>query len=84
MKIKHIFIFPAIAGVMQLYAQQNPTANNPLLPLFNGTNSGEFWSRAGNTLNNGTNNILGTKWNSGIFVQTNSGNRMHITHSTLR
>jgi hypothetical protein len=80
MKIKHIFIFPAIAGVMQLYAQQNPTANNPLLPLFNGTNSGEFWSRAGNTLNNGTNNILGTKWNSGIFVQTNSGNRMHITH----
>jgi hypothetical protein len=47
-------------------AQQIPTSNGL------GTNSPNYWSRAGNSGNgaNGQNNIFGTKWNSPIFFIT--------------
>ena len=80
MKIKHMFMLPAIAGMMQLHAQQSKTANSPVLPIFNGTNSREFWSRAGNTAVNGGNNIFGTTggWNSPIYTVTNGFTRTRL------
>ncbi|MCW3084544.1 MAG: Collagen triple helix repeat-containing protein [Bacteroidetes bacterium] len=56
-------------------AQQNPTNNNPASVLLNGTNSGAFWSRAGNTPFGGNNNIFGTLFNSPIYTQTNGAFR---------
>lgn len=51
-------------GIM---AQQAPTNNNPSGNA-SGTNDKKFWSRAGNTMTQGTNNIFGTMWNSPIYT----------------
>ena len=56
------------------WAQQPPTVNNP---NNGGANNVNFWSRAGNT--NGTNNILGTRWNSPIYFITGG-----LTQQTYR
>jgi hypothetical protein len=58
-------------------SQQAPTSSSPPPPN-NGTNNNQFWSRAGNTNNTGTNNLFGTKWNSPIYTQTNGINRMKL------
>lgn len=65
---------------ISLFAQQGPTNNSPSAPSQNGTNARDFWSRAGNTNLNGTNNIFGTLWDSPIFVQTDGGNRLMFSH----
>jgi len=64
------------------YSQQPATNNNPSLPAQNGTNDRAFWSRAGNTQNNGANNIFGTLWNSPIYTQTNGVQRTVLMGST--
>ena len=60
------------------FAQQSPTLSSPALPLLNGQLSEQFWSRAGNTNINGSNNIFGTLWNSPIYTQTNGAYRMKL------
>ncbi|TNF48297.1 MAG: hypothetical protein EP305_05795, partial [Bacteroidetes bacterium] len=52
-------------------AQQAPTNNAPS-GAASGTNSHQYWSRAGNTGSIGLNNILGTLWNSELYIYTNS------------
>ncbi len=50
------------------YAQQVPTITNP---ANGGINSGDYWSRGGNTNANGyVNNIIGTRWNSPMYFIT--------------
>ena len=83
MKIKYMFMLPVIAGMLQTHAQQGPTKNNPVSPLLNGTNAGNFWSRAGNTLLGGTNNIFGTMWNSPIYTVTNGINRTRLNGNLI-
>lgn len=63
-----------------LLAQQAPTNNAPGGNL-SGSSNQLYWSRAGNTDANGQNNILGTLWNSPIYTQTNSINRMKLNGS---
>lgn len=58
-----------------LFGQQSATGNDPS-GAASGTNSQQYWSRAGNTSANGTNNIFGTKWNSPIYTITNGNVRM--------
>jgi hypothetical protein len=60
-----------------LFAQQNPTNNNPS-GTASGSGSNQYWSRAGNNDNQGSNNIFGTLWNSPIYTQTNAINRMKL------
>ncbi|MES2134394.1 MAG: tail fiber domain-containing protein [Bacteroidota bacterium] len=60
-----------------LLAQQSPTNTNPS-GVASGTNDKQFWSRAGNTNTQGTNNIFGTMWNSPIWMTTNNAFRMAI------
>jgi hypothetical protein len=65
---------------MNIFAQQNPTNNNPLAPGQNGRNAIDFWSRAGNSGigANNSNNIFGTLWNSPIYTQTGGVTRMRL------
>lgn len=69
-KVKLLISMFIIATMLN--AQQNPTNNNPG-PATNGTGSPAFWSRSGNTLAGGTNNIFGTAagFNSPIYTETN-------------
>ena len=69
---------------INIFAQpaQPPTSNSPSNPNQNGTNARDFWSRAGNTLANGTNNIFGTLWNSPIYTKTDGTTRTRL-NSTL-
>ncbi len=57
-----------------ILGQQTPTVNNPPSGGLNNTN---FWSRVGNA--NGTNNIMGTRWNSPIYFITGG-----LTQNTYR
>ena len=59
-----------------------PVLNNPASSAANGTNSGEYWSRVGNTNSNGTNNVFGTAagFNSQIWTTTNGVYRMMINN----
>ncbi|MBI3240024.1 MAG: hypothetical protein HYZ43_14470 [Flavobacteriia bacterium] len=68
------FIFVGISA----FAQQIPTTNSPSVPAQNGTNDRAFWSRAGNSQINGSNNIFGTLWNSPIYTQTAGVNRTKL------
>lgn len=63
-----------------LKAQQLPTNNAPAGAALNGSNSSEFWSRAGNTNAPGANinNIFGTLWDSPIYLRTNGLNRVQF------
>lgn len=63
---------------MHSYAQQVPTANNPVGPP-SGQGSAMYWSRSGNTIGGGTNNIFGTQFNSPIYTITNG-----LTATTYR
>ncbi len=67
---------------MNIFAQQNPTANSPAAPGQNGTNARDFWSRAGNSGvgANNSNNIFGTAagFNSPIYTQTDGVTRMRL------
>lgn len=71
---KHIFLLGLLVNGVAAIAQQNPTNNNPVNPAQNGRNDRAFWSRAGNTDQNGSNNIFGTMWNSPIYTVTNGVN----------
>lgn len=59
------------------------TANDPGGATQSGRNDRAFWSRAGNTDNNGTNNILGTRWDSDIWIMTNSVIRSRFTQGSV-
>jgi len=65
-----------------VYGQQNPTNNDPG-GAASGTNNQQYWSRAGNTMANGTNNIFGTAagFNSPIYTVTNGLQRMVLMGS---
>jgi hypothetical protein len=63
------------------FSQQNPTNTSPGGLIPSGQTSNQFWSRAGNTLAFGTNNIFGTRWNSGIYTMTNGQYRMQLNGS---
>lgn len=71
---KHLFLTGLLLPLGMLHAQQNPTNTFPTSST-NGISSNQFWSRAGNTDAFGSNNILGTLWNSPIYIQTNGLNR---------
>ncbi len=74
---KKLWIGIGLICTNYLYAQQAPTNTSPGTAT-NGTTSNQFWSRAGNTDINGTNNIFGTLWNSPIYFSTNNTNRMAL------
>ncbi len=62
MKTKLLFLIIIIK--FYSFAQQSPTNTSPAGVGPSGQNNAQFWSRAGNQLVGGTNNIFGTKWNS--------------------
>jgi hypothetical protein len=78
---KHFLLLGVLVNGAVAIAQQNPTNNNPVNPAQNGRNDRAFWSRAGNTDQNGSNNIFGTLWNSPIYTVTNGANRMKLNGS---
>ncbi len=65
---KQLLLLGVLVGSLYSTAQQLPQ---------NGTSQGQlsidYWSRAGNTNTNGTNNIFGTKWDSPIYTVTGTG-----------
>ena len=60
------------------FAQQAPTLNLPSGAVASGQNNQQFWSRAGNNNSVGSNNILGTLWNSPIYFYTNGLSRLTL------
>jgi hypothetical protein len=80
--MKRIFILIFLGlEALNLKAQQAPTGN---VPANNPTSqAGSAWYRGGNsnTTLAGTNNIFGTRWNSGIFTMTNWQYRMQLNGS---
>jgi hypothetical protein len=71
--MKHNKILILSVGIVfasNIAAQQLPTNNNPSAPA-NGQNDPKFWSRGGNTVGGGSNNLFGTLWNSPIYTTTN-------------
>ncbi|MFZ5555073.1 MAG: tail fiber domain-containing protein [Bacteroidota bacterium] len=76
------FFVSAKAQVTPDYSTQSapPTNNNPVAPGVSGTNSQTYWSRVGNTLAMGTNNIFGTLYNAPIYHQTLGLHRMTVGH----
>lgn len=71
-------------------AQQNPTGSAPppntapnVFALQNMVE--KAWYRGGNLPGGsaGINNILGTMWNSPIYMQTDGGNRIQVSHKTF-
>lgn len=61
----------ALLSANLLFSQQQPTGNNPTHGP--SINSQYYWSRAGNGVVNGSNNLLGTRWNSPIYFITGGG-----------
>jgi hypothetical protein len=76
--MKTKFLLFATLIHFQFFAQQVPTVNDPGGATISGQNSSQYWSRAGNLITGGTNNIFGTKWNSGIYTITNDFFRMKL------
>jgi hypothetical protein len=76
MKTKFLLFVSLIQ--FQFLAQQVPTVNDPGGVIPSGQNSTQYWSRAGNQLVGGINNIFGTKWNSPIYTITNDQYRMKL------
>lgn len=74
---KRIFLAGMILPLGMLHAQQDPTNTFPNSTT-NGTSSNQFWSRAGNTNQLGTNNIFGTLWDSPIYLRTNGLERVQF------
>ncbi|MBI3240325.1 MAG: hypothetical protein HYZ43_16020, partial [Flavobacteriia bacterium] len=74
---KYNLLLGIILSGVSAFAQQVPTTTDPA-GAPSGRNSDQFWSRAGNTNVNGTNNTFGTLWNSPIYTQTNG-----VTRTTL-
>ena len=79
MKKQTLTIFALLYSIYAI-SQQSPTGNAPNPSASNTILSGSAWYRGGNSPGGiaGTNNIFGTKWNSPIFTQTNSVNRMKL------
>jgi|GEM_PF-4178826 hypothetical protein len=67
---------------LQLAGYSQPVVNNPANINASGANSQQFWSRQGNTLNNGTNNVFGFQagWNSQVWFTTNGFYRMMMNN----
>ncbi len=80
MKQEIITILGIVLLSNNLSAQQDPTITAPAGAALNGSNSSEYWSRAGNTNAPGANinNIFGTLWDSPIYVRTNGLNRVQF------
>lgn len=74
MKKQIIFISLLISGIA--YAQTPPSLNSPGAPQ-GGQNSNQYWSRGGNTQQQG-NNTLGNRWNSPIYFYTSNRYRMKL------
>jgi hypothetical protein len=81
MKIK-LLICALLLMELGVYAQQQPTNTSPAGNA-NGRNDRRFWSRGGNTLAQGQNNIFGTRWNSPIYFMTSNVNRMRLMGSNF-
>jgi hypothetical protein len=73
---KRILLAGLFLPLGMLYAQA-PITNSPGTAT-NGTTSNQFWSRAGNTNAFGSNNVLGTLWDSHLWLQTNGLSRVQI------
>lgn len=80
MKRRILILSGFLIWTVPLLAQQAPTNNSPVGNL-SGYQNQQYWSRAGNNDANGTNNIFGTLYNSPIYTQTNSINRMKLNGS---
>src|SRR3989338_4778019 len=74
---KYNILLGVILSGASAYAQQVPTNTDPVGNL-SGRNSEQFWSRAGNTNLNGTNNVFGTIFNSPIYTITDGTNRTKL------
>ncbi|MCF8444550.1 MAG: tail fiber domain-containing protein [Crocinitomicaceae bacterium] len=81
MKTNFLFLIAIIHFASN--AQQVPTVNSPGGIGPSGQDNAQFWSRAGNLSAQGTatNNIFGTRWNSGIYTITDNQNRMKLNGS---
>lgn len=76
MKRRILPLFGFIALCTPVFAQQNPTNNDPAGAAASGSNSNQFWSRAGNSQQ--TNNLFGTLWNSPIYTVTDGITRTKL------
>lgn len=78
--MKKILFFTIVqVGIINTaYAQ--PVQNNPANQNAAGANSAQYWSRQGNTLVNGTNNVIGFQAgsNSQVWFASNGVYRMMI------
>jgi hypothetical protein len=64
-----------------IHIELNAQTSNDPSGSASGINSPQYWSRAGNTNQNGNNNIFGTRWASDIWIMTNSTNIARFTHN---
>jgi hypothetical protein len=64
-----------------IHIELNAQISNDPSGNASGINSQQYWSRSGNTNQNGTNNIFGTRWASDIWIMTNSTNIARFTHN---
>lgn len=81
-KCLSVTFYAIICITISIRAQQGPTLTSPGGAIPSGQTSNQFWSRAGNTPNNGSNNIFGTQWNSEIYTITNGNYRMRLNGQT--
>jgi len=74
--MKRFILFILALSVFSAIAQQAPTGNAPA----NTTTAQAVaaWYRGGNNNGNGSNNIFGTRWNSGIYTMTDNQYRMQL------
>jgi len=74
--MKNLFLFILGLSMFNIKAQQAPTGN---VPASNTTAQAlAAWYRGGNNNSTGSNNIFGTRWNSGIYTMTNGRFRMRL------
>ena len=80
--MKRILFFALVQVVIVSTAYAQPIQNNPANLNAAEANSFQYWSRQGNTLANGTNNVFGFQagWNSQIWYQTNGFYRMMMNN----
>lgn len=71
-----------VGAINTSYTQ--PVINNPANPNAAGANSPQYWSRQGNTLSTGTNNVIGFQAgsNSQVWFASNGLYRMMIDDGT--
>jgi hypothetical protein len=80
--MKKVFYFLIIQTLSVCIADAQPVQNSPGNQNAAGANSAQYWSRQGNTLNQGTNNVFGFQagWNSQVWFTTNGFYRMMMNN----